>query len=68
MALYPYTINPSMVYEPSTLLGFISSLRLSTDREDVVTANASRILDGTVACIEVSAANIQLYGGDSATG
>ena len=28
MALYPYTINPYMVYEPQALLGFISSLRL----------------------------------------
>ena len=27
MALYPYTINPYMVYEPETLIGFISSLR-----------------------------------------
>ena len=26
-ALYPYTMNPYMVYEPETLLGPISSLR-----------------------------------------
>ena len=34
MALYPYTINPYMVYEPQTLLGIISCLRLGLELDD----------------------------------